>query len=204
MKLPNWLKKKKKEAYKVEDVFTFAGHEFRVLDPVTMPKLRQHAISMSDYEREWGIVKEDIIAYQQVISKESMFPDKWNGKDELISKLEDKLRIVGDLAETLVFSLTQDYQYRPYVKAACHMILIDDEVADKLEGKYYDKKLELCQRHTEVEAFFLKIMKTFTISMATTIDISAMWESYPGEKVRLMESKLLSKIGKTIYSPGGI
>lgn len=204
MKLPNWLSKKKKAEYKIDDVFTFAGHEFRVLDPVTMPKLRQHAVSMSDYEREWGIYKEDILAYQNVIIKETTFPDKWMGKDDLIKQLEEKLRSVNDLAETLVFSITQDYQYRPYVKTACHMILIDDEVAETMEGKYYDKKLELCQRHSEVEAFFLKIMKTFTINMATTTDISKMWESYPAKEVRIMESKLLSKIGKTIYSPGDI
>lgn len=199
MKIRNLFKKKELTPHVIEEVFTYAGHEFRVLDPVSMPKVRSNALVMGDYDFRWSMEKEDIIAYDDMVLKEAAFPKSWSSKDDLIAQMEEKLRDISALIDMRKTVLSADYNVKPFLKAASHIVLIDDEKPEALTGKHYDLKMELCQRHPEVEAFFLRIGKAFCLKMSGSLDISKLWESYPAKATVVMESKVLSKIGKRIY-----
>jgi hypothetical protein len=188
---------KKKE--KVNEYFTFAGHSFKVLDPVSMPNIRQTAIFVSDYEREWGMNKADFLTYDKIMLSRSEFPSNWIDDQDLVYQLETKLREVTNLIETRMFLIQEDFQYKPMLKNACHIILIDDEKADVIDNATYSKKLELCQKHPEIELFFLRISMNFMLTLNGTANTSEMWEFYPSKAVKLTESKVYKEINLTIY-----
>lgn len=178
------------------------GHRFVVLDPITMPKIRQAAIFIGEYERDWGMTKNDLLAYDDVMVKETEFPTDWAGKDDLIAQLTDKLKRLYQLADTRRLLIQEDFQYKPFLKAACHMILMDDEPADKIDNTYMQQKLALCQSNEDVQLFFLRVIRAFVQNTLPSFDITKMWEYYPPQHLLPTEKRVLKEIQQTIYSDG--
>lgn len=190
----------KKETAVISDVaFEFAGHKFRIMDPTKMTKARQSAIFLTDYEREWGMTKKDLLAYDEMLMKQCEFPTDWTGKDDLVAQLSDKLRDMYNLIETKYYLIKEDFQFKPLLKVACHMILVDEENEKEIDGKYYNLKMQLCQTHKEIEVFFLNHASNFVASMTGLASTLRKWEQSQGVEIKPIESKVLTKIDSTIY-----
>jgi len=182
----------------VTEYTTIAGHKFRVLDPLKMPKIRQAALYIGEYERDWGMTKADLLAYDDVIARETEFPNDWVNKDSLIHDLTEKLKIIYNLVDARRLLIQEDFQYKPFLKAACHIILLDDEKPEKIDGEIYSKKLALCEAHEEIEVFFLRVIRTFQNATTGLSDTSETLTFLPAKHLKPTERTVLGKINQTI------
>lgn len=198
-----FLKNLFKRKVQRKQIYSFQGHTFEVLNPATMPKVRQSSFFMGEYERDWGMTKSDLLAYDDIIVREAGFPKSWGTKDDLIADLTDKLAKISSLADTRRLLIQEDFQYKPFLKAACHIILMDDEPVDRIDWDIYREKLRLCMQHQELEGFFLSVIRAFQTSTEHSFDISKMWAYYPAKHVQHTEKRVLKEIGSTIWSDGG-
>lgn len=185
---------------KTIEVFEFGGHIFRMVDAVSMPKIRQANYIMGEYEREWGITRENILMFSNEVIKETQFPKEWDSDKDLIKKLVDKLNDIRQLQESLFQTVQEDFQYAPFLKAANHIILIDDENPKKIEPKYYDLKMQMCKDHPEVLIFFCRAIRILHLNIQDTSSMRKAWEYYPAPHLQITENRFLNKIGKNIYS----
>jgi hypothetical protein len=198
-KIKSWFKKPKAE---VVEMAVIAGHTFQVLDPIKMPKIRQASIFLAEYERDWGMTKEDLLNYDDLLCKITEFPKGWASEQDLVSQITEKLKKLYNLIDTRRLLIQEDFQYKPFLKAACNMIIIDDEDVNKIDPVYIQKKLSLCESNEEVMLFFLRIIRAFQQSTVTIFDISKMWEFYPEKHLILTEKKVLKVIHTNIFSHG--
>lgn len=181
---------------------TIGGHIFRVLDPIKMPKIRQAAIYMGEYERDWGMTKQHLLAYDDILVKETDFPTDWANKDDLTAQLTNKLKKLYDLINTRRLLIQEDFQYTPFLKAACYMILIDDENPNAIDPVHNNKKLALCQSNEEILIFFLRVIRAFqqnTLYSSGTLETS---EFLPGKHLLPTEKKVLRQINTTPFLNG--
>lgn len=176
-----------------------AGHKFTVLNPLKMPKTRQAAIYLGEYEREWGMTKKDLLAYDDLLAEKASFPENWKDDKDLVHQLSEKIKLLYNLIDTRRLLVQEDFQYKPFLKAAGHMILLDDENPDKIDNAYYSKKMKLCQESDEVLIFFLTTIRTFQQSMLSSFDISKLSAFYPPDHLSITEKKVLGAIQSTIF-----
>lgn len=185
---------KKKPIYKKGETIIH-GHRFTVLDPFTMPKVRQAAYHLNEYEKGWGITKQNLINTFEALKKETAFPNSYGGQDDLVAKLTDKLKDMSGICEMLLLVIQQDYQYDPFIKSACNVILLDDEKADVIDPEYTKKKLQLCQKHEEIMVFFLITERHSMQNIETIYDILKDSEQFSYPRMdKLKEKRLLSMI----------
>lgn len=185
---------KKKRPY-VKGKTRIMGHDFTVLDPITMPKVRQAAYHLGEYEKGWGITKENLVLAMAELRKETDYPSSWVSNDDLISQLSDKLSDMKSIIDMMSLVIQQDYQYDPIIKSACNIILLDDENPEVIDPAIQQEKLALCAKHDEIMVFFLIVERN---SNLTIEDIFNTYQTsgqltYP-RKERMMESRLLSMI----------
>lgn len=200
----NILKLFKKKAKYETGHTTIAGHRFTVLDPMTMPKIRQAAIFMGEYEKDWGMTKADILAYDDVLIKQTDFPKAWNTKDDLIAQLTDKLKGLYELLHTRRILIQEDFQYKPFLKVAAHAILLDDEKSEEIDKDTYQKKLELCNVNEEVLAFFLRVSAALASNTPMSLDTLLTLELSTPEHILNTEKQVLSKIHSNPYEIGNL
>lgn len=183
------------------EVVRMAGHTFRVLNPVQMSNVRKVRLFYEDYAREWGMTKGDILEFDKQLLKETEFPEA-STVDALNAKLMDKLKRIYTLVSLRSAMITEDYQYKPLLKAAATIILIDDEDENKPEDKWMTLKMKLCRDNSEVEGFFLHVGMTFQLSMRSSANTSEAWDWLDNQSAKNMEKNLLKTIGTSIYSIG--
>ena len=94
--------------------------------------------------------------------------------------------------------IQEDFQYKPFLKAACHIILLDDEKPEKIDGEIYSKKLALCEAHEEIEVFFLRVIRTFQNATTGLSDTSETLTFLPAKHLKPTERTVLGKINQTI------
>lgn len=179
-----------------------AGHTFKVLDPFTMPVIRQAAYQLTEYERGWGMEKQDLLAYIDILIKETDAPTSFMSDGDLSAQLTNKMKRIYNLLDAQRLLIQEDYQYKPFLKAACHLILLDDENPEKIDQNIYQKKLLLCSQSEDIEGFFLRIIRTFqqgTVMLSDTLEKS---EFLPKDHMKLTEKRVLQKIASTIYKSG--
>ena len=188
-KIKNLFKSKE-----VKEYINISGHEFTVLEPTKLPILRDTAFNLESYSRDWGIDKPDIRLYL----KEILLEANVNSVDS--ASLVNRIKNISNLVSVLDTAIAEDYQYKPYLKAACMIILIKGEDPNKLDAKFISQKLKLCQDYPEIEAFFLRTIKTLQLSMVKSFDMSKITNWYPSKNLKIMESTIYKRIGKTIYT----
>jgi hypothetical protein len=193
------LFKKKTEPAQILHEQVIAGHTFRVLDPVKMPNIRRINLFSEEYARDWGINKNDLLVFLGSILRETEFP-KEATVQELNAELADKLKKVYSIASLLHGVVKNDVQIKPFIRSACFVILVDDELVDKIEAKYTDLKLQLCERNPEIEAFFLQVICDILRLIKNSSDTSMQLDWYNLANLKRMESSLYNGIGSTIYS----
>ena len=123
---------KKKPDY-IKGNHTILGHKFTLLDPMMMPKVRQAAYHLNEYEKGWGITKENLILTFEELKRQTAFPSSWHGNDDLVSQLTDQNKETSAIIDMLLLVIKQDYQYDPFIKSACNIILLDDEKPDIID-----------------------------------------------------------------------
>lgn len=193
---------KKKQAPNTIEVVKINGYTFRVLDPVKMSNSRRVRFFWEDYAREWGMTKEDILSYIQFIMKETSFPNHAGNLSELNAELADKLKHCYALLSTLDSVIREDFQYKPFLKAACLIILVDDEDEKTIDPNYQKLKLQLCKNDQEIEGFFLTTIRTFQTNIENSQDMSKVSDWYPSENLKVMENSIYKRINTTIYKIG--
>ena len=162
--------------------WSFAGHNFIVLDPGEMPIVRRNLLYKMEYALRWGLEKDDFIQFARYL------------KDQCENAKE--IYHVASLFESLV---EEDLQYRPLVKAATTFVLLEGEPADEVNTEWYNKKIELCKAHEEIESFFLSSILSLGQNLLNTSDTSKQQEWLSQERLRNMEKIFLEKVGKTLY-----
>lgn len=171
------------------------GHNFTVLDPMSMPKVRQSAYHLAEYEKGWGITKENLILAFDEMKKQTSYPQSWAGNDDLISQLSDKLKDMSGILDMVSMVIKQDHQFDPIIKSACNIILLDGEDPGTIDPKIQNEKLALCQKHDEIMVFFLIVERN---SNKTIEDIYNILETSGQleipKKEKLMEAKMISMI----------
>jgi hypothetical protein len=177
----------------------YAGHKFYVLDPVKMPNIRRMNLFNEEYARDWGITKKDLQIFLGSILRETEFPKEATIQD-LNAELSDKLKKVYSLTSLLHGIISQDVQIKPFVRSACMVIVVDDEPIDKIDPKYTDLKLQLCERYTELEAFFLQVICDILNLIKNSSNTSTQLDWYNLANQKRMEKRLYNGIGSTIYS----
>jgi len=185
---------KKKKPY-VKSTHDLHGHKFTVLDPFTMPKIRQAAYHLNEYEKGWGITKENLILTFEALKKQTSFPKSYHSNEDLVAQLTDKNKDINGIIDMLLMVIQQDYQFDPFIKSACNIVLIDDEPADEIRPEYLKKKLELCKKHEDIMVFFLIVERHSMEIMSNLYDILATSEplSYP-QIDKMREQRLMSLI----------
>ncbi len=203
MKILNIIKRKKKNPQiKINEKVRIAGHLFSVLDPMQMNNIRATRFMLEEYEREWGMTKNDLLAIDDFLLSETKFPEKAANLGELNAALADKLKRIYAIVAQRQAVLKEDYQYKPFLQAASIIILLDDEPEDSIIQKYQAKKMELCQMHPEIEAFFLRVIRVFQLNITNSSDMSKISTWYPSIKLKHTENNLLKKINTNIYEIG--
>ncbi len=183
------------------ELFKCAGHTFKVLQPTTMSNVRQVKFFYEEYVREWGMTKQDLLDFAGVILKETEAPASRSIHD-LNADLTNKLARIKTLVSIQSAMIKEDYQYKPFLSAACVIILLDDEDENVLDQEYQTKKLKLCQDYPEIECFFLRIIRAFQLSTVGSSDMSKIWEWCPSKEQKVMENTILKEIHTTIYEIG--
>lgn len=183
------------------ELFKIAGHEFRVLDPKTMSNVRKTRFFFEEYSREWGMTKQDILDFDGIILKETQAPASKTIHDQN-AELLNKLARINTLISIRSAMIQEDYQYKPFLRSACAIVLMDDESENDISNEVEAEKLKLCSQYPELEAFFLRVCRTFQLSTTDSQDISKIWEWYPSTQQKVMENKVLKEINTTIYQSG--
>lgn len=194
------LSKFRKQTPTIE-LFKCGCHTFRVLDPKTMSNVRKTRFFFEEYAREWGMTKEDILDFDGVILKECEAPASRSIHD-LNADLTNKLARIKTLVSIRSAMIKEDYQYKPFLRSACSIILMDDEPENYISNEIVSEKLRLCSQYPEIEAFFLRVCRTFQLSTKDSPDISKIWEWLPSTELLTMENIVLKEIQQTVYSNG--
>lgn len=185
---------KKKPDY-IKGHHTILGYKFTILDPMMMPKVRQAAYHLNEYEKGWGITKENLTLTFKELKKLTSFPSSFHGNDDLISQLTDQNKEMSAIIDMLLLVINQDYQYDPFIKSACNIILLDDEKADVIDPEIQKRKLELCAKHHDIMVFFLVTERNSQKTIIDIYDILTTLEQSPYPKAQMMtEKRLLSLI----------
>ena len=183
------------------ELFQCAGHTFKVLQPTTMSNVRKVKFFYEEYAREWGMTKQDLLDFAGVILKETEAPASRSIHD-LNADLTNKLARIKTLVSIQSAMISEDFQYKPFLNAACVIVLIDDEDENVLSQEYQTQKLKLCREYPEIEAFFLRTIRTFQLSITDSQDMSKIWEWLPSKEIRNMENMVLKEIHSTVYETG--
>ena len=194
--------RKNKEITK--EVIRMAGHTWTVIDPVKMSNTRKVKLFWEDYDRDWGFTKNDHLTYDEMVIDLCKSPKVAANLSEFNAELIDKLANIKTVMEQKVAVVKQDYQYKPMLKAACVIVLMDDEDETKIDADIFNQKLKLCQDNPELEAFFLRSMRALKDSMQGSFDISKVSTWLPSEQLKVMEKNCLKRINTTIYEIGDL
>ena len=178
-----FLRKLKKETQPILSELEYAGHKLKLINPTNLSKARQLAIARGEYEREWGISKVDLLSFLHHISEQS-----------------ENSKVTYHTSENLISLVQEDFQYMPFLRAACYMVLLDDENPKKIDHKANEKKISLCLESDDVMSFFLCNILAFTKNTDSSQIITEVSELL-AEKWRLDTEKViysqLSKINAT-------
>ena len=177
------------------------GVKFRVLDPVSMPMVRRVELFGQTYEREWGITKRDLLLFTNTMEKMATF-NAVPTIDGLNSDMANKMANQRALLQSFQATINGDFQFKPYLKTACAVILIEGEDENKIDGEFMTKKLNLCRQYPEIEAFFLDFTFSFLAIMNGTISSSKPLDWYNLAARKRTESNFLSMIGSSLYEIG--
>lgn len=194
--------KKKNKAAEVIEIVNIDGHNFKVLDPVKMPTLRRTRFFTQEYKNDWGLSKEELKAFLQFVINDSKIPTAAT-IGELNAELLEQNKRLFTIISTLESILNEDYQFKPLLRSASIIILLEDEDPNIVDQKIINEKLRLCQQSSKIEAFFLTTIMTFITSLQSTQDMSKPSDWLKGAKAQKnMESSLYSMINSTIYETG--
>jgi hypothetical protein len=116
--------------------------------------------------------------------------------------LLNKLARVKTLVTLRSAMISEDFQYKPFLKAACIIILVEDENEHVLHEQTQNFKLKLCRDNPEIEAFFLRTIRTFQLSITGSSDMHKIWDWLPSKEQAATENLILKEIGTTIYETG--
>jgi hypothetical protein len=147
------------------------------------------------------MTKKDLLDFMGVVLKETEAPAS-KSIPELNSDLTNKLARIKTLVSLQTSMINEDFQYKPFLKAACVIILMDDENENELDQSIFAEKLKLCRDYPEIEAFFLRTIRTFQLSITGSQDMSKIWEWLPSDKLKAIENTVLKEINTTIYEIG--
>jgi len=197
MNLKNIFKKKPISA-PVEET-TLAGHLFTVLDPVKMSNVRKAKFFLESYERDLGMTKDDLMKFDDFILSQTKFPTDIGSLNELNADLVERMKKIYAVIQQRQAVIAQDYQYKPFLKAATIIILIDDEKENEITSKYQSLKMQLCKEHDEVEAFFLRVIMTFQLSIINSSTTSKTSNLLSLKEQKTIETSLFNTINTTIY-----
>lgn len=197
MNLKNIFKKKLISA--PVDKTTIAGHTFMVLDPVKMSNVRKAKFFLESYERDLGMTKDDLMKFDDFILSQTKFPTDIGSLNELNADLVERMKKIYAVIQQRQAVIAQDYQYKPFLKAASIIILIDDEKENEITSKYQSLKMQLCKEHDEVEAFFLRVIMTFQLSIINSSTTSKTSNLLSLKEQKTIETSLFNTINTTIY-----
>lgn len=188
------------KGYEPIDSSTIAGHTFMVLDPVKMSNVRKAKFFLESYERDLGMTKDDLLKFDDFIISQTKFPTDIGSLNELNADLVERMKKIYAVIQQRQAVISQDYQYKPFLKAASIIILIDDEQENKIEKKYIDLKLQLCKENDEVEAFFLSTIMTFQLNIINSSITSKTSNLLSLKDQKNLEVQLYSTINGTLYN----
>lgn len=188
----------KKEKAPITESIEINGYRFKVLEPTKMPNIRRVRLFLEEYQRDWGISKDDLLSFLKFAIIESKIND--TSPNALAAKIQN----IYSVLTTLEAVIKEDYQYKPYLKAASIMILLENEDPNKLDAKIIKQKLQLCESDPEIEAFFLTTIRAFQLSIQKQLDMSVLTSWLPSKNLKHMESHLYKWINSTIYETGNI
>jgi hypothetical protein len=192
---------RKKSEPEIIEIFRAGGHTFKVLSPAKMSKVRQTRFFFEEYSREWGMTKEDILDFDGVILAETEAPVSRSLHD-LNADLLNKLARIKTMVSLRSAMIKEDHQYKPFLKSAAVIILMDDEDEFVLSPEIEIQKMKLCRDYPEIEAFFLRVIRIFQLGTKDSQDILKIWEWLPSTEIKVMENIVLKEINSTIYGNG--
>jgi hypothetical protein len=206
MGLINYIRKKvatllRSKTESITEYVEIDGNRFSVIDPTKLPNIRRIPFFLEAYKREWGIDKNDLLAFLEFMKRETQFPEV-SSLEKMNALLAEKLKHNYSLLSVIESILREDYQYKPYLKAASFLILLDGEDPNKIDPVYTKRKMDLCQSNQDIEAFFLTTIFCFQASTKSLSDMSRVSSWYPSKNLKLMENSMYKKIGTTIYGIG--
>ena len=180
---------------KVIEGYQFAGHTFTVLDPSKMSVHRQRVLHSTSHERDLGLTTEDFTKALTTISEGLKAPKEYKHLKELVGIQQDTLADARAAVDDIIFLTQNDHQYKPFIRSGAIFILIDGEKdKDDPHGKYYDLKVELCNRHREIEDFFLRVSVGFHRSTLSSFNIGELWAWFPSKAVKVVENRIMKRI----------
>ena len=176
------------------------GHKFTVLNPYKSDFLmtKRHDFFMMEYAREWGIEKFDLQKFLSMLVTNLEFSD---GETPNLNTCLNKMGDAKTIATNLYYTIEGDYQYKPYLKSACIIILLGDEKPDDPYEKYLEEKLKLCELHSEIEGFFLANIKILEFSLKNRGKSIPDWDYFlPKKGEANLEKSTLRMIQSSPYS----
>jgi hypothetical protein len=178
------------------------GHNFTVLDPYDMPKSRQLAFHLLQHDVAWGLSKNDLTDFIRLMAKELNFPKEFETKEDLVSLQREQIEKVKSFLGDMEWLIQKDYQFKPYLKAGCLLILMDDEDPHIIDKKINLEKMKLCKESEDVEFFFISTIGNLLLSTTNSsptfqeLDLSSL------KAQKITERKIYQEKRSTIYSNG--
>lgn len=196
-----------KELYDIQTEFQFAGHTFKVINPFSNKFLltTRNRYFTDMYEIEMGFLKEDLLAFMKAGIGVSEYPTEYSNDKELIKILSDKLADVKTLMTQVYLVGKEQYQYKPFLKSAAILIMMDEEKPSDDYMMTLDKKMELCERYPEIEGFFLTVSNILIYRLRNKDDIIKHLEYLEATKrgQKIAEKTLYSIAGQSMYYSTG-
>lgn len=190
---------KRKKVAEIVEQNIIAGHKFTVLDPVKMTNVRKAKFFLESYERDLGMTKDDLLKFDDFILSQTKFPTDIGSLNELNADLVERMKKIYAVIQQRQAVIAQDYQYKPFLKAASIIILIDDEDENEISNKYQGQKMQLCKENDDVEAFFLRVIMTFQLNIVSSSTTSKTSSLLSLKDQKTTETSLYNTINTTIY-----
>lgn len=183
------------------DKFEFAGHTFKYVNPYSQDFImsRRNEFFLMEFERSRGITDQDLIKFITATVNKIEEPTGHKTLGELYESNKQKLQDIKIMMTQLYFLMENEIRYKPLLKSACIVILIDDEKPDDDFTRYMNKKLELCEKHPEIRSFFLAVFIALTKRFKNNQDIIKRLESLEEVNRLKTEEVLLKMINSTLY-----
>ena len=198
------VNEKEKELFDFgETTLEHAGHKFRLINPFSNDFVlsKRNQYFTVQHELEWGIMKEDIQKFLATSVNICERKDAFDDLSEQIAVLENKLADVKTMMTQLFLIIKEDYQFKPFLRSAAVIVLMDDEKPEDDYMLTLDKKMDLCAKHPEIESFFLSAIVILHYRLRNREEISKrleyLKETMRGQKKQ--ERTLYSLIRSKLY-----